>query len=94
MGLSKKVDFRQSGPRKLAASCTRMSRRPNHAPGPASVALDIAQRMRAHARLCHQIAVDSWDAHVADEFAKLASEFMQVATQIEDDCAVPRGRLH
>ncbi len=60
------------------------------------VALDIAQRMRAHARLCHQIAVDSWDAHVADEFAQLASEFMEVAAQIEDECTVkaPRGRLH
>jgi hypothetical protein len=71
-----------------------MSKRPDQAPSPANVALDIAQRMRAHARLCHQIAVDSWDVHVADEFAKLASEFMQVATQIEDDCAAPRDRLH
>jgi hypothetical protein len=71
-----------------------MSKRPDQAPSPANVALDIAQRMRAHARLCHQIAVDSWDAHVADEFAQLATEFMEVAAQIEDECAVPSGRLH
>jgi len=67
------------------------------APGPAIVALDIAQRMRAHARLCHQIAVDSWDSRVADEFAQLATEFMEVAAQIEDECTVhaPRSQqLH
>jgi len=71
-----------------------MSRSSNDAPGLALAALDIAQRMRAHARLCHQIAIDSWDARVADEFAQLASEFMEVAEQIEVECAIPRGRLH
>jgi len=73
-----------------------MSRRQNDAPGPPLAALGIAQRMRAHARLCHQIAVDSWDARVADEFAQLASEFMEVAAQIEVECSsqVPQGRLH
>ena len=71
-----------------------MSRSSNDAPGPAVAALDIAQRMRAHARLCHQIAVDSWDARVAVEFARLASEFMEVAAQIEVESTIPRGRLH
>jgi hypothetical protein len=72
-----------------------MSRRPNLA-DPTVVALGLAQRMRAHARLCQQVAIDSWDAHVADEFAQLASEFMEVAARIEDECVaeVPSGRLH
>jgi hypothetical protein len=73
-----------------------MSKGPNPDLDHASVALGIAHRMRAHARLCHQIAVDSWDASVADEFARLATEFMDMAAQIEDECVgpVPRGRLH
>jgi hypothetical protein len=73
-----------------------MSKRPHTAADQASVALGIAHRMRAHARLCHQIAVDSWDECVADEFARLAAEFMEMAEQIEEECVgpIPRGRLH
>ena len=73
-----------------------MSKRPNLSPVRPPLALDIAHRMRAHARLCQQIAVDSSDEHVADEFSQLASEFMEVAAQIEDEHSfeVPRGRLH
>jgi len=82
-----------------AANCLQsalMSKRPNPDLDHASVALGIAHRMRAHARLCHQIAVDSWDECVAGEFARLATEFMEMATQIEDECVgpIPRGRLH
>ena len=73
-----------------------MSKRPETELDHASVALGIAHRMRAHARLCHQIATDSWDEWVADEFGRLATEFMEMAAQIEDECvgAVPRGLLH
>lgn len=73
-----------------------MSRRPNLVPVYPTAVLDIAQRMRAHARLCQQVAVDSADEHVADEFTQLASEFMQVAAQIEGGYSfeVPRGPLH
>jgi hypothetical protein len=73
-----------------------MSKRSNTDSDHTSVALGIAHRMRAHARLCHQIATDSWDECVADEFARLAAEFMEMAAQIEEECVgpIPRGRLH
>jgi hypothetical protein len=73
-----------------------MSKRPNLAPVHPTAVLDIALRMRAHARLCQQIAIDSADEHVADEFSQLATEFMEVAAQIEGDYSfgVPRERLH
>ena len=73
-----------------------MSKRPNLAPVHPTAALDIALRMRAHARLCQQIAIDCADEDVADEFTQLASEFMEVAEQIEGGCSVevPRGPMH
>ena len=73
-----------------------MSKRPTLAPVHPTAALDMALRMRAHARLCQQIAIDSSDEHVADEFSQLASEFMEVAEQIEGGYGfgVPRHRLH
>ena len=73
-----------------------MSKRPNSFTVHSTAVLDIAQRMRAHARLCQQVAIDSADESVADEFAQLASEFLEVAAQIEDECSfeVPSGPLH
>ena len=80
-----------------------MSKRPTLAPVHSTAALDMALRMRCWpissafcARLCQQIAIDSSDEHVADEFSQLASEFMEVAEQIEGGYGfgVPRHRLH
>lgn len=73
-----------------------MSRRSNLIPVYPTAVLDIAQRMRAHARLCQQVAVDSADENVADEFTQLASEFMSVAAQIESGYSIeiPHGALH
>ncbi len=61
---------------------------------PSSLALPaskVAERLRAHARLCRQIAHESWNETIAIELARLADQCIEAADNIEPK---PRPRLH
>lgn len=66
-------------------------RHPAPLSSPALPADEVAERLRAHARLCRQIAHESWDETIASELARLADQCMEVADHIEP---VPGPRLH
>jgi hypothetical protein len=53
----------------------------------------IAERLLAHARLCRQIAGESWNEHTAEKLERLAAECDRAAS---DALAVsaPDGELH
>ena len=51
----------------------------------------MADRLRAHARLCRQIAHESWNETIADELTRLADECIKAAETIEP---APDPRLH
>ena len=40
----------------------------------------IAERLIAHARLCRQIARETWNEHTALELTRMADECMRAAT--------------
>lgn len=52
----------------------------------------IAERLRAHARLCRQIAEESWSEDVAVRLAELADECTQAAADADPDEA--QGGVH
>lgn len=58
---------------------------------PALPADKVAERLRAHARLCQQIALESWNEGIAVELARIADECLAAADTIEPD---PPALLH
>lgn len=58
---------------------------------PALPASELAERLRAHARLCQQIAHESWNETIAGELKRLADKCIKAAENIEPE---PRPRLH
>jgi len=58
---------------------------------PALPAEEVAERLRAHARLCRQIADESWSETIAAELAQLADQCMEAAQDIEPEAG---SRLH
>jgi hypothetical protein len=53
----------------------------------------IAERLRAHARLCRQIAAQSWNQEVAERLEELAEECSRAADDAEGRETIPR-RMH
>jgi hypothetical protein len=69
-----------------------MTRRyPAPLPRPAPLASKVAEQLRAHARLCRQIAHASWNQTIATELMRLADQCIKAAENIEPE---PRPRLH
>jgi hypothetical protein len=58
---------------------------------PALPADKVAERLRAHARLCRQVAHESWNETIAIELARLADQCIEAADNIEPEA---RPRLH
>ncbi len=58
---------------------------------PAAPASKIAERLRAHARLCRQIARESWNEEMAVELTRLADQCLEAADNIAPE---PHSRLH
>jgi hypothetical protein len=50
-----------------------------HSPRKAAV---IAQRLRAHARLCEQVAHESWNEDTAANFRRMAADCTRMARRI------------
>ena len=53
----------------------------------------VAERLRAHARLCRHIAEESWNEAIAGELGHLADLCVAAADNIDAD-ATPRARFH
>ena len=51
-------------------------------PSPALPADKIADRLRAHAQLCQQVARASWNESIAAELVRLAAECLEVADNL------------
>ena len=66
-------------------------RHPAPLSSPALPASKVAERLRAHARLCQQIARESWNETIAIELTRLADQCIEAADNIEPE---PRPRLH
>jgi hypothetical protein len=54
----------------------------------------IAERLRAHARLCRQIAEQSWSEEVAARLGQLADECSRAADAAEPPCETIPRRAH
>ena len=54
-------------------------------------ASELAERLRAHARLCQQIAHESWNETIAGELTRLADECIKAAENIQPE---PGPHLH
>jgi hypothetical protein len=52
---------------------------------PTRKAATIAQRLRAHARLCEQVALESWSEDTAAMLKRVADDCNRAATQIVQD---------
>jgi hypothetical protein len=66
-------------------------RHPAPLSSPALPASKVAERLRAHARLCRQIAHESWNETTAIELTRLADQCIEAADNIEPE---PGSRLH
>ena len=64
-----------------------MRKYPLPSTSPAVPASKIAERLRAHARLCRQIARESWNEVIASELVQLADQCMEAADNIEPEAA-------
>ncbi len=49
---------------------------------PALPADKVAERLRAYARLCRQVARESWNESIAVELARLADECLEAADNL------------
>ena len=80
-------------PRRRMAWINRIMHKRHTAPlsSPALATEEVAERLRAHARLCRQIAHESWNETIATELARLADRCMAAADNIEPE---PGPRLH
>jgi len=54
----------------------------NLAPHSPQKAVVIAQRLRAHARLCEQVAHESWNKDTAAAFRRMAADCTRMAKRI------------
>jgi hypothetical protein len=54
----------------------------NLTPRPPHKAAHIAQRLRAHARLCEQVALESWSEDTAAMLLRVADDCNRAATEI------------
>jgi hypothetical protein len=63
---------------------------PSQAPVPAS---KVAERLRAHARLCRHIAEESRNETIAGELGRLADQCVAAADNIDADTA-PSAYVH
>ncbi len=68
-------------------------RRLSFPPGTPVPASKMAERLRAHARLCHQIAQETWNEAIAGELGRLADQCLTAADNIDADL-VPSASLH
>jgi hypothetical protein len=59
--------------------------RTNLTPRPARKAAAIAQRLRAHARLCEQVAIESWSEDTAAMLKRVADDCHRAAMQIAQE---------
>lgn len=59
---------------------------PSSSPLPAS---KVAEQLRAHARLCRQVARESWNETIAVELSRLADQCIEAANNI-----APESRPH
>ena len=76
----------------MAGICRSMhERKPAPLSSPALPASKVAERLRAHARLCRQIAGESWNEVIAIELTRLADQCAEAADNIEP---ASRPRLH
>jgi len=60
---------------------------------PAVPGAKMAERLRAHARLCQQIAHESWNETIAGELNRLADQCLAAADNI-DSKVPPHAQLH
>ena len=76
-----------------AAGISRTMHKPHPAPlsSPALPPSRVAERLRAHANLCRQIAHASWNETIAIELTRLADECIKAAEKIEPE---PGAQLH
>jgi 3-methyladenine DNA glycosylase AlkC len=51
----------------------------------------IAEHLLAHARLCRQIAEQSWNEQTAETLSRLADECTRAATDLDHDLDTARG---
>ncbi|MEJ2623053.1 MAG: hypothetical protein P8Z80_00460 [Pseudolabrys sp.] len=63
---------------------------PSQAPVPTS---KVAERLRAHARLCQHIAEESWNEAIAGELGRLAEQCVAAADNIDAN-ATPGAQVH
>ncbi|MFN3658893.1 MAG: hypothetical protein ACK4UO_16720 [Pseudolabrys sp.] len=55
----------------------------------------IAERLRAHARLCRQVAEECWSEEIAANLCKLADDCTQAAAAAEAELLPrPAGKPH
>ncbi len=66
-----------------------MHKRQTASLSPTLPAEEVADRLRAHARLCRQIADESRNRNIAGELSRLADQCIEVAEKIE-----PEGGPH
>jgi hypothetical protein len=66
----------------------------NDVAGPVANSSRIAERLRAHARLCRQIAEQSWSEEVAERLARLADECSRAAADAESEDETIPPRMH
>jgi len=53
----------------------------------------VTERLLAHAKLCRQIAGDSWNEAMAEKLEQLADECTRAAASAGPDAA-PQGQTH
>ena len=68
-------------------------RRPNLPSRSPVSASKVAERLRAHERLCRQIAQETWNETIAGELIRLADQCLEAADNIELDGRA-RAALH
>jgi len=66
----------------------------NRMQSPVSTASKIAERLLAHARLCRQIAEETWSEDVAQKLDRIADECTRAAADIASEADEPRRRMH
>lgn len=64
-------------------------RQPTPLSSPALPAEEVAERLRAHARLCRQVAHESRNQNIAGELSRLADQCVEVADKIEPEAGSP-----
>lgn len=63
----------------------------SHTVPPAS---KVAERLRAHARLCRQIAEQTWSEEIGQKFRRIADDCTRAATQADGEDSRDRPMAH